>query len=358
MPSHRRPARRSIARALSRVLGRSLPFALACLAAHAGAARAQAPAAAATASPAAGATGATGFDRGVRAFEARQYTAARSELLPFAKSNPRHAGAAYYLGRAFYADTSWDDATKWLEKAVELEPQSSQYHLWLGNAYGAQAQRANKLRQGFVAKKVKNEFERAAALDPNNLDAREGLMQFYLQAPGFMGGSVDKAKAEVAEIARRSPYRGHFASATLYRRQKDTAAAGREWQQLVRDFPDSAAGYYNLAGYYQSGGQVDKAFATLDELRQRRPKDMAAVYSVGRLGAATGQQLDRAEQSLRAYLQYAPGPNEPTHAGAHWRLGQIHEKRGDKAAARAEYETALRMDPKLKGAQESLKALK
>ena len=341
----------------ARALLRSLPLVLLCLVVGSRADAQGATAAPAGTQPAAGGGG-TGFDRGVRAFEARQFATARTELAAFVKSNPRHAAANYYLGRAFYADTSWNDAVKFLEQATELEPQNAQYHFWLGNAYGAQAQRANKLRQGFLAKKVKNEFERSVQLDPNNLDGREGLVQFYLQAPGFMGGSVDKAKAEVAEIAKRNPYRGHFVAANLYRRQKDDAAGERELQAVVREFPDSTAGYHALGQYYQAAGKADQAFAVYDQLRQRRPTDMVAVYAIGRVGAVTGQQLDRAEQSLRTYLAYTPTPNEPSLAAAHWRLGQVAERRGNKAAARTEYETALRLDPKLRGAQESLKALK
>ena len=180
-----------------------------------------------------------------------------------------------------------------------------------------------------------------------------------MQAPGFMGGSVDKAKAEAAEITKRNPYRGRLDWANrIYRRQKDNAGAERELRQLLAEFPDSAGPYHALGMFYQNAGRADEAFAIYDQLHQRRPKDMVAVYAIGRVGAVTGQQLDRAEQSLKAYLAYTPGPNEPSIGAAHWRLGQIAERRGNKAAARTEYETALRLDPRLRGAQESLKALK
>jgi Flp pilus assembly protein TadD len=57
---------------------------------------------------------------------------------------------------------------------------------------------------------------------------------------------------------------------------------------------------------------------------------------------------------LRKYLKYTPKPNEPSHGGANMRLGQILEKKGNKAEAKKLYETALKMDSNLKEAKEGL----
>jgi Tfp pilus assembly protein PilF len=72
------------------------------------------------------------------------------------------------------------------------------------------------------------------------------------------------------------------------------------------------------------------------------------------MGALTGKNLDRAEGALRKYLQQPPKPNQPSWAGAHYRLGMIHEHRGDRARARAEFEAAVRLDPKQEDARKAL----
>ena len=51
-------------------------------------------------------------------------------------------------------------------------------------------------------------MEKAIQLDPDNLDAREGLFQYYTQAPFFVGGSASKAAAQLEEIRRRDVDRG------------------------------------------------------------------------------------------------------------------------------------------------------
>jgi predicted TPR repeat methyltransferase len=84
------------------------------------------------------------------------------------------------------------------------------------------------------------------------------------------------------------------------------------------------------------------------------------LYQVGRAAALSGQQLDRGEKSLRAFIAMPMREDleNPSLAAAHFRLGGVLEKKGNISAARAEYETALRIDPKQKQAREALAKLK
>jgi tetratricopeptide (TPR) repeat protein len=309
-------------------------------------------------SPPVTAAPASDLQRAIDTFNARHFADARVALQDLVRREPKNAGAAFWLGRSFLAETSWDAAADWLGKAAEMEPRNSNYHLWYGNAVGSQAERASKFRQPFLAKRVQHEFERAVELDPNNLDARDGLMSFYLQAPGFMGGSEDKARVQANEIRARDPQRGALAMASVLLHAKDTAGAEREFRGAVALTPDSAGPYFRLVQFYVVSQRWDSAFAVADRLLARQPDNRGARYTIGRLGAQSGQHLDRAEAALREYLGYTPKPNEPTLAGAHWRLGMVLERRGDPAGARKEYQAALALQPDLKAAKDALAKLK
>ena len=69
-----------------------------------------------------------------------------------------------------------------------VEPNNGEYHLWLGRTYGEKADASNFLTAAGLAKKVRTEFERAVQLDPGNVMARTDLAEFYLEAPGIVGG--------------------------------------------------------------------------------------------------------------------------------------------------------------------------
>ena len=49
------------------------------------------------------------------------------------------------------------------------------------------------------AEKSKESLERAVELDPENVAALTDLMKYYKRAPGFLGGSDEKAR----EISKR-----------------------------------------------------------------------------------------------------------------------------------------------------------
>lgn len=226
-------------------------------------------------------------------FDAQKYAEAQQILVPLGN---RDAAAALLLGKIALHQ---DDATKsvdWLEKSVTLNPRSSEACDWLGKAYGTQAQRASKFKQPFLASKTKSAWEKAIALDPNNIEARADMIQYYLQAPGFLGGSKAKAKQEASEIRARSPYRGAFVAANVCVGLKDLVCAENELKALIAAYPDSSSGYSSLAAVYANAKQYDKAFAMVEVRLKTKPSDPASMYSFGRTASISGLNLDRGEQ--------------------------------------------------------------
>lgn len=296
----------------------------------------------------------TPVERGHALIDARKYTEARAVLEPLGKTDPQ---AAWYLGQIAMQQSDAGKAADWFETAVHLNPRSSVYYDWLGRAYGEQAQHASKLKLPFLAKKTKSAWDKSIELDPNNLDARSDMILYYLGAPGFLGGGKDKARAEAQEIKRRNPYRGAAAFIRVCSDANDKPCLERELNFLITSFPDSAVGYSQLAIYYTNNKQYDKAFATIDTRLGLKPNDPAGLYSYGRAASVSGMNLDRGEQAMKAYIA-APIPMGPPVANAHYRLGIILEKKGDKAGARTEYQAALRLDPALQDAKKALDALR
>jgi tetratricopeptide (TPR) repeat protein len=112
------------------------------------------------------------------------------------------------------------------------------------------------------------------------------------------------------------------------------------------------------AQLYTEARQYEKAFTEWDEALKAAPDDYNALYQVGKLAATTGQNLDRGLAALRRCVELEPGKDQPTHAAAQWRIGNILEKKNDVAGARAAYEAALKLDPKFTNAADALKKLK
>jgi tetratricopeptide (TPR) repeat protein len=294
---------------------------------------------------------------GVRLFEAGKFKEAKTVFEPAFRSNAADAAAAFYLGRIAMEERRHDDAADYFESAAKLEPKNSTYFLWLGRAYGREAQDANVLRQPGLAKKARGAWEHAIEVDAENLDARSDLIQYYMQVPGFLGGSSARALEQAEEIRQRNALRGYLALGGIYEQEKKFTEAEQAYLGAAKEKSDRRVGEYRLGVFYQNTGAYDKAFELFESMIETNPTEVGALFQIGKTGALSGQRLERSEEALKAYLQTTPGRNDPSLAAAHWRLGMVHEWRRDLERAKAEYEMALRLDPTFKPATESLKKL-
>lgn len=123
-----------------------------------------------------------------------------SRLSSSLAANPGDAEAHNLLCRVYYQEERWDDAIRECQTAVRLMPLDSGYHLWLGRAYGEKADKIHSIKAYGLAKKVRDEFERAVQLDSANVDALSDLGEFYTAAPGIVGGGKKKAQGVAQEL--------------------------------------------------------------------------------------------------------------------------------------------------------------
>lgn len=297
---------------------------------------------------------------GIAAYNARRWSDAHAFFAAAVKAQSRNADAALWYGRTLLAEDKVNEAEDWFTKATSLDPRRSDLQLWLARAIGIQAQRANVLRQPFLARRVKTTVDRAIELDADNIDARELRWQFYSMAPSVMGGGEEKARGEAAEIMRRNRYRGQLIAVSAAGRAKDQATVERTLKSMVSEYADSLAPLGSYAGWLAEQGRGAEGFALIETYQKRHPKDPVTWYLIGRVAAASGQQLDRGVEALRTYIAAAPSPAPgiPTLSTAHVRLGNIAQRRGDTATARAEYQQALALDSRNGQARRALSALK
>jgi len=258
-------------------------------------------------------------------------------------------------GRALFEKRDFEHAAEVLEKAVAATPKNAEAHYLLGAAYGELAMKANVFSQFSLASKTKDQFEEAVKLDPNFIDARWGLMQFYTMAPPIAGGSEAKALEQAAEIKKRDALRGHNAFAMIYNHDKKPELARKEYVDAVREQPSSPKAHINLATWWITEKNFDAAAHEADMAVKLDPKYMPGWFWVGRISVGTGTNYAAGEEALRKYLGYTPKRDEPGLHRAHYWLGQIYEKTGRKAEAKASYETSLKLRADQKDVSEALK---
>lgn len=274
-----------------------------------------------------------------------------SSLSLFADTAAQHAAA----GQAALDRNDNEKAAEHLEKAIALDPKKAEYHFLLGQAYGELAQKAGLLGKAGLAKKTKAAFERAVELDPNSVDARMALISYYLMAPGFMGGSPDKAREQAAEIKKRDALAGHRAIARIHRHEKKPELARKEMVAAVREQPKSPAAHYFLGNQYFADKMYAEALHEYEYALQLDAAFMPAWFRIGVVAADTNSDHARGESSLKKYLAHKPGDDEPSLASAWYYLGKLYETQGRKADAKSSYTSALKLVPDDKDVREALK---
>jgi tetratricopeptide (TPR) repeat protein len=329
--------------------------------------------------------------------EAGHWKQARGVLEPRVKTNPSDAEAAALLSSVREAYGDLESALSLAETAVKLEPKVADYHQQLAEIVGTMAQRASVFKQLGLARRYRQEAEAAMALDPKQIDARMGMLEYYLQAPGIVGGDVKKAAVMADEIGRIDPASGFLARARvmietkaagdlelLYRQAADAAttpavkyeaasrlmnlylspktakpeAAEQQARELLRIDPHRSGGYAGLALVYATAGRLADLDALLADAEKAIPDNFGPLYQAGRVLLTQGKELPRAERYLRKYLTQEPEAGAPGLAQAHWRLGLVLEKEGRKAEAIAELELATKLRPDFDEAKKDLKRLR
>ena len=259
------------------------------------------------------------------------------------------------LCRAYFMLEEWDRGVAACERARNLDPQKSLYYLWLGRIYGEKADRAGFLSAAGLAKKVRTSFERAVELDPGSWEARTDLAEFYFDAPGIVGGSKDKARAQADAVAPLNPGMAHWIQGQIAERSKDPVSAEREYRAFITSSHSAVRAWVELAIFFRHHNRLDEMEEALRNSESASIDQAESLMDGASILLRTGRDLPLAVRLLRRYLA-SPVERAPAFK-AHDMLGQILEKQGDRGGAAEEYRSALALAHNYARAREHLKRL-
>jgi tetratricopeptide (TPR) repeat protein len=267
--------------------------------------------------------------------------------------NPNDAASFNLLCRAFYSFGNWDQAISACEKSTALDANNSVYHLWLGRAYGEKADNSSVFSAPGLAKKARIEFETAVKLNPENVEARGDLSEFYIEAPGIMGGGTDKAEAQAQALEKLFPARAHWIRARIAEKKKDYPTAEKEYHEAIQSH-DNSATWLDLASYFRHRDRLPEMEDAINHAVDGKVDPPEALFEGGEMLIRTGRNFSKAAELLRKYLNSGQLVEEAPAFKAHYQLGVVLEKQGDKKGAAQEYSTALALAKGFSRAKEAL----
>lgn len=192
-------------------------------------------------------------------FDAEKYDEARELGEKKLEANENDEDALYWLGRVAFETGQHQDSSEYFEDLVAVNGTSSDYFLWLGRAHGLRARHSNMLVKGRLAPKIRDAFEKSVELDGSNIDARKGLVQYYAEAPGFLGGDINKAFEQAEAVKGLDETEGHVAYGNVYFQQKEYEKARQSFEQAVAGGTEDGPAYASLGDIYRMNGDNAEA---------------------------------------------------------------------------------------------------
>ena len=229
---------------------------------------------------------------------------------------PKDGPVFELIGRNHYMQGEYKKATEILEKAAAADPANSDYELWLGRAFGRRAETASPFTAPPNANKARQHFEKAVQLNPRNMEALSDLLEYYLEAPGFMGGGLDKAAGVADRMASIDPVEGHCAQARLAEKKKEFGSAEQHLQRAAELAPHQASRLIDLARFLARQGRYRESDRSFSKAEKIAPNSPQLIYARADTYIEQGRNLAAARKLLQRYLEAQLTPDDPPRAAA------------------------------------------
>ncbi|HEY7336441.1 MAG TPA: tetratricopeptide repeat protein [Bryobacteraceae bacterium] len=254
-----------------------------------------------------------GVERALDLYQRTEYKESVNLLLAIPK---RDADAMRLMGQNYFMLGDYKKATDALEKAAQIGPADSQLYVWLGRSYGRRAETAGPFKAPGYASRARKMFEKAVDMDVRNREATGDLLDYYLGAPGFLGGGLNKAEDLANRVAAIDPSEGHYMLALVEDKRKHYDSAEQHLRSALELAPRQVNRVTDLAKYLAKRGRTGESDKLFVEAAQIAPQNPEVMYYRAETYIDGHRNLDDARQLLEQYLNLPLTPEDPPRESA------------------------------------------
>ena len=267
--------------------------------------------------------------------------------------NSANAADHDLLCRVYIQEEQWTQAEQECNRAVELEPNNSRYHQWLGRAYGNAAAHASLTSAYSLAKKVHAEFETAVRLDPTNESALSDLGEYLVDVPRILGGGTAQAEHIAQQLQPLNAARYHALQAKIDAKKSDDKGAEQEWKLAIQSSSDPAEEWMGLAEFYAERKNFPAMRQAIQSGIAADPGKGPALVQGATLLIEKHQDPAQAQQMLRQYLASHQQSEDAPAFQVQVQLGKLLAANGDHAAAAQQFAAAHALASQYEPAQQA-----
>ncbi len=258
-----------------------------------------------------------------RANNLYQRTEYQQSLAVLLAAPEKDAATLQLTGQDYFMLGEYKKASDAFEKAAVLDPNNAKLIHWLGRTYGRRAEMANPFAAPGLASKTRQSFEKAVELDPNDKDALGDLLDYYLDAPGFLGGGVNKAEMLAQMILKEDPAEGHYAEGLVADKRKEYDTAEKQFRRAAELAPRQVGRILVLARYLANHDRVKESDALFDQAARMAPNNPKVMFDRAATYIKENRDLDTARKLLEQYLEAPLTPEDPPRGRAEAMLKKL-----------------------------------
>jgi tetratricopeptide (TPR) repeat protein len=255
------------------------------------------------------AAGSPELDRARKLYDLTQFDQSLKILQAVAAKD---AAIYEFIGRDYYMLGDYKRASEILEKAAAADPHSAETALWLGRAYGRRAETSSPFTAPGNASKARQWFERSVSLNPKSTESLSDLFEYYLEAPGFLGGGLDKAQGIAKQIAELDKAEGFWAQAKLAEKRKEFATAEEHLRRAIEASPKPLGRFLDLARFLARQGRFQESDQNIAKAEQLEPDSPKLLYAKADIYIQNKRNLNVARNLLKRYLSMQLSPDDPS----------------------------------------------
>lgn len=259
------------------------------------------------------------LSRAAEHYQRTQYREALQILQPILGSDPT---AHELAGKCQYMLGDFKKASDLFEKAVQLNGRISEHYHWLGRAYGRRAESGNPLTAPHYASKARQMFERAVEMDPKNKEAVNDLFEYYLEAPGFLGGGLNKAQALLEKIKANDQAEYYYANAQLAQKRQEFNSAEQHLKRAAELAPRQIGRLFDVAKFLARQGRIIESESFISKAEKIDPDNPKLLFDKAQTYIIAKKNLPTATKLLEQYLKSDLNPEMPSRAEAEKLLRQ------------------------------------
>jgi tetratricopeptide (TPR) repeat protein len=155
------------------------------------------------------------------------------------------------------------------------------------------------------------------------VEALSDLFEYYLEAPGFLGGGLDKAQATAVRIAAMDPAEGYWSQAKLAEKRKEFGSAEEHLRRAIEVSPHQVGRFLELARFLARQGRYQESDQSLARAAKIAPDSPRVIFATADLYIKNRRNLELARNLLKRYLTLALSPEDPPRSQAEKLLRQV-----------------------------------